>query len=372
MTMTTQIDRARGFSLVEIMVAMVIGLVAMIVIFQVFAVFEGQKRTTTGAGDAQQNGLLALFAIERDARMSGYGINYAPWLGCNVAAYDAGPPVRDPFNFILSPAQIVDNANNAPDTITLVYGDSSKMTASVPLLQPSTAGSNKFTVANGFGWAVGDNVIVGETGVGCSLATITSIPTPQSLDLFHDSGTYTNPVTNATQNARYNKNGGLAAGYNLWSTVSASGGRMLDIGPSPVVVTYSIQNSQLMAANLMQSGTAVALVDGIVQLQAQYGKDYNGDGIVDQLTEWDTVQPASAADWAKVLAMRIVVVSRSAEPERRTDAEGKQTVGACNATTVAPTASITIDLTADPNWQCYRYRVFETVVPLRNQIWAPK
>ena len=40
----------RGFSLVEIMVAMVIGLIAVIVIFQVFAVFERQKRTSTGAG----------------------------------------------------------------------------------------------------------------------------------------------------------------------------------------------------------------------------------------------------------------------------------------------------------------------------------
>jgi type IV pilus assembly protein PilW len=29
----------------------------------------------------------------------------------------------------------------------------------------------------------------------------------------------------------------------------------------------------------------------------------------------------------------------------------------------------TFDLSADPNWQCYRYRVFETTVPLRNWIW---
>ena len=29
-----------------------------------------------------------------------------------------------------------------------------------------------------------------------------------------------------------------------------------------------------------------------------------------------------------------------------------------------------IDLSGDPNWQHYRYRVFETIIPLRNVLWA--
>ena len=29
-----------------------------------------------------------------------------------------------------------------------------------------------------------------------------------------------------------------------------------------------------------------------------------------------------------------------------------------------------IDLSADPNWRKYRYRVYQTVIPLRNVIWA--
>ena len=42
-----------GFSLVEIMVGLVIGLLATLVILQVFSVYEGQKRTTTGTADAR-------------------------------------------------------------------------------------------------------------------------------------------------------------------------------------------------------------------------------------------------------------------------------------------------------------------------------
>ncbi len=52
----------QGFSLVEILVAMVISLLGILIIFQVFEVSEAIKRTTTSGGDAQQNGLLAMIA----------------------------------------------------------------------------------------------------------------------------------------------------------------------------------------------------------------------------------------------------------------------------------------------------------------------
>src|ERR1700724_1773395 len=52
-----------GFSLIEIMVGVVIGMIAVLVIYQVFAAAEGIKRNTTSAGEAQQNGLLASFML---------------------------------------------------------------------------------------------------------------------------------------------------------------------------------------------------------------------------------------------------------------------------------------------------------------------
>ena len=77
--MRTQTKQVAGFSLVEILVAMVISLLGTIIIFQVFSVSEGIKRTTTSGGDAQQNGLLALVSIEREARMAGFGINFVTY-----------------------------------------------------------------------------------------------------------------------------------------------------------------------------------------------------------------------------------------------------------------------------------------------------
>ena len=74
--------------MVELMVGMVIALLGTLAIFQVFALSEGQKRSTTSASDSQQNGSLALLSIERDIRQAGYGIFDASLLGCNVSLYD--------------------------------------------------------------------------------------------------------------------------------------------------------------------------------------------------------------------------------------------------------------------------------------------
>ena len=69
----------RGFSLVELMVGMVIGFITLAVIVQSLSVFEVHKTTTTAAADAQENGLLALSAIERDTRRAAAGYP-AQWL----------------------------------------------------------------------------------------------------------------------------------------------------------------------------------------------------------------------------------------------------------------------------------------------------
>ena len=48
-------SRHSGFGLVEIMVALVIGMLAAIVMMQVFALSEERKRTTTNGADIQSN-----------------------------------------------------------------------------------------------------------------------------------------------------------------------------------------------------------------------------------------------------------------------------------------------------------------------------
>jgi prepilin-type N-terminal cleavage/methylation domain-containing protein len=76
-----------GFSLVELLVATAITLISLLIIVQVFSVYDGWKRTTTGTAQSQENGLLAAFSIERDLRSAGFGM---VGLGCStINAYNA-------------------------------------------------------------------------------------------------------------------------------------------------------------------------------------------------------------------------------------------------------------------------------------------
>src|SRR2546426_9395790 len=84
-----------GFSMVELLVAMLIGLIGMIIIFQVFQVSEGIKRSTTSGGDAQQNGVIALYTIQRDFKKAGMGFNDTRFVGWNILWYDHQPATPD-------------------------------------------------------------------------------------------------------------------------------------------------------------------------------------------------------------------------------------------------------------------------------------
>lgn len=369
--------RLAGFSVVELMVAVMIGLIGSIVIFQVYGVFEGQKRTTTSAGDAQQNGLAALLYLERDARMAGYGINgYAPLLGCTVNAYDANGARS--FTFPLAAVQIAKGAStSAPDAITFVYGSSSQRVYQSKLTQANTSGQTFNKIDSSFGHLVGDLIILGQAGQPCTMRQVTAVPATYD-EVDHAAG------------ARYNNSAGPPV-YSPWDNTAQTGGLIFNLGstlassPQPVVATYSVANSQLSYWNQIQAGAGSAIVEGIVQLKAQYGLDANGDGFI-QSSEWQDgcttasqlpvgagsppacVAPA-ASDWTKVLAVRIAVVARSVQPERPDPVSGN-----CTTTTTNPTwtgGTLDLNLSGVPDNMCYRYRVFETSVAVRNAIWKP-
>jgi len=71
-----------GLSLVEVMVAVLIGLIGILIITQAYITGDRFNRSTLGEGGAQTNGLIALYSVERDVRLSGYGIANSAALGC--------------------------------------------------------------------------------------------------------------------------------------------------------------------------------------------------------------------------------------------------------------------------------------------------
>jgi type IV pilus assembly protein PilW len=142
-------------------------------------------------------------------------------------------------------------------------------------------------------------------------------------------------------------------------------GVLYDLGPQPVLNQWQVVNNSLVVSNLLGSaGGATPVAEGVVQLKAQYGIDDGAggavatDGIISP-SEWRTAGPGVPADWSKVLAVRFALLARSSALERAA------------VTPVAPAWSGgNFDMTGQPaNWQNYRYRVFESVVAMRNMLW---
>jgi len=382
--MPKPMKRMAGLTLLEILVAMMIGLIGIVVITQTYIVNENYKRSTTSAGSAQTNGSLALYSIERDIRMSGWGIALQSALGCTSlrwyynGAY-SNPPLAGGTLPALSVAPVVITDGGAgPDTITVFYGTGTErvIPAKVAvMLQPH----DPFQVDNpqGFSHTPGDLVLVTQAGT-CALAQLTNVGAATGI-IRHD----------ASPTALYNP----VAGTSLLPAFGA-GAEMFNLG-RPVVNVYSIAANNLRLANLFSatSSTVVpgytpapfTIVEDIVDLQAEYGKD-NGidnntvesaafvanDGRVDS---YSNVQPANATEWKQVLSIRVGVLARS-EYYEKPDPPG----AACNATIVANAPAWARPAQAFPGLgdladptnlaRCYRYRIFETVVPIRNMIWS--
>ncbi|MDP2241104.1 MAG: PilW family protein [Burkholderiales bacterium] len=368
-------SRHRGLTLIEVMIGMVIGLIGIIIITQVYLVNESYKRSTTGAGGAQVNGAIALYTLERDLRMAGYGIASSDALGCGQIQYyyngayssppgsasGALPPME------LAPVVITDGGAG-PDTITVMYSTDAERIVPATLSKSMPTASAELNLDNptGFSDNPGDLIILSQGGV-CTLMQVTQVQV-SALKLQH------NPGGTALWNP--------AGGGSLFPAYS-QGTSVFNLG-RPLVNTYSISSSSLQLLSMFTASsttvvpsynaTPVSLISDIVDLQAQYGKDNgvnNGtitnasytanDGIVDS---YDTVKPATAAAWQQVLSIRIGVLARSQNYEKP-DPPG----GACTATTVAPTWQGGTFAVPGGIPSCYKYRAFETVVPLRNMIW---
>ena len=340
-----------GFSLVEVLVGMLMGLITILVIFQVFAVFEGQKRTTGSTGDTQMNASQAMMLIERDVRSAGYGFGVAGGIGCKVNASFNGST----FSFYLAPLTITQGSGVQADTINIMGSTNNAFSvpARVTVDHPPTAAN--FFLDSTEGMNVGDILIAYEPGKDCTMLQVTNIPSG-NIQVLHQNTSPWDPP----------------GGQNIFPQpdgYTASGGSMLFNMGSFIDRTYSVAGSSVLGglslAELNTSNnttTNMTLVDGIVNLQAQYGKDTDGNGTVDT---WDTVTPTTNAGWQQVIAMRFALAARSPLYEK--------TVVTASGTAAWAGGGIALTLKPDgsamPDWDHYRYTVMQTVVPLRNMIW---
>jgi type IV pilus assembly protein PilW len=366
--------RSRGFSLVELMVGLTVGLVATVVVVQVLSFAEGQKRSTTSGADAQVSGALALYAIQRDVQMAGYGFSSSPGsLGCALAYSYKGAAIAG-FPAALVPVSITQGAGGAPDSLRVLF--SNKISASTPtrIIPPGydpavMAKSKSFPVMSSLGIKQSDLLLAVTDGVStCSLFQATADGS-------------TGSVPRADDGAGWNTAGRPVTAY-------ADGSYLVNLGQLTDHV-YDI-NPTTNALRVTAFGAATAsyaandLQPGIVQLKAMYGKCSTCTATtIGPIDSFDNTTPTTNAGWLQVRAIRVALVARSTQYEKDVVTSADQVASGLlwdvgSATPVNGTATttchgtskcVTLKLDTTATWQHYRYKVYDTLIPLRNVAW---
>jgi type IV pilus assembly protein PilW len=354
----------RGVTLIELMISLALGLLTVLVITQVLVMSEGQRRTTTNGTDAQVNGALSLYMIQRDVQMAGYGLASNPAaLGCPINANYDGTAVAG-FPFVLAPV-VIESNGTAGRKISVMISRKASFSVPMPVTEDHPVGAGYFVVKSTLGTLAGDMFLAvpGAIGPGfsCALLQATnsggSVPTTlSSVVIPHDGTSQWNP-------------GSLANTF-------PAGSYVINLGPMAyrsyaVGSGLALQTTSLLSAT---GGSATEdLYPGVVKLEAMYGKDTDSNGVVDT---FDTVTPTTAAGWQQVLAIRVAVVARSGQYERDVVTAAAPLWNLGTGYTVAGTSAcfsgsqcLSLGLSHITDWDHYRYKVYDTVIPLRNVLW---
>ncbi|NGZ84968.1 PilW family protein [Duganella aceris] len=397
--------RHGGFSLVELMVSVVIGLLALLFATRLVVSGETNKDAAIGGSDSMQNGMLALFSLSGDAGIAGWGLNDRTVSGCDTTFFDQRGyqllTVKRDGADVTPLAPVVIQSNGAePDVISFNSGSSNAGVGS--MLMTADYGGENFVVASEgspYGYSPGDVLLVAAQAPDrpCTLMQVSGfMPPPLDTRMtLTTGGVY-----------RYNQIAGMAQAYKKNVTY------MYNLGQPDRLHfhTWSVRNGvlRLRATDLAGAEAAgTTVVDNVVSIKAQYGfdtrvvSDWNpnpsGNGIDAskvnplggiQVTRWSgdminadgDAETGGLGDYQRIAAVRIAVVARSKTAEK------PAADGTCSATTVLPTVfggaapasvpavpvQVNVAVAGDTlNWKCYRYRVFETIVPFLNSQFRP-
>lgn len=351
------------------MVGMVIGMLVMLVIYQVYTTFEGQKRTTTGGGDAQANGLFSISTLEREVRMAGWGLTDSPLMNCTrIDSYDESqsPPGANPLYSSLMPVRIIDGgtAAGSSDQITIRSSTSIAATSPAVVTRVLSNASAELEVSSTTGFSNNDFVVVA-SGPNCTVGQVTHVQ-PAAGKIQRNPGL-----------SIYNPTGGYRSSE--WEP-EVEDSKIYNLG-TLVQKTFSISDDILNVVDSTAAGT-MQIASNVVSMKALYGISAGGGS--QSVVRWvrAITETSTGIDWSnpdtvnaqRIKAVRLAIVVRSPLIEKP-DADGN-----CATTVDLPdlwttTSSATnpvpeIDLSNTPNWECYRYRIFQTIIPVRNILWA--
>lgn len=336
---------ARGLSLVELMIGLVIGLLVSLAAVGSLRIFGAGQSQGTVTGGGLLSAVSAMGAIKNDVAAAGLGF------------FDGQSPLCDRLNLSVGAGAVVNGTAFSPllvsretsnDRLDLVYGSDVAAGANVPLAMPSAGASINTTST--LPAAAGQTVMLAPAGTGlCTVRSVTAVTagtpdTPQLLSFGsagrHNQAEFTTAPSYEAQ-ARATLMGELR-----WHR-------------------YRVVDGNLVLEQPLDGSSAV-LVRNVIGFRVEYGvSDVGGSTLAAWQdagdTGWGTMNTANIA---RVRALRLGLVVRSPQREKP-DAGGN-----CNAASAKPQLFGEVVEPDVSDWRCFRYRSSTTVVPLRNLVWG--
>lgn len=370
-----------GFSLIELMVAMVVGLIVSLAVYGVLTANEGRKRTTTSVNDIDQVGAYAIFQINQAIRSAGSGLGGGILLnqaagtsfGCAIKAARSGAQVLPatstfpapfasvPLALRMAPVIIYDEAAGVGGDVIMTMAGSGGLAEVATKFTAGSASSNLLNLLTTVNFSKNQQILMlgSSSGANCLVSQVAStfVPTVGSGQL-PLSGVYYQATIDGV-------------------SVSSFSSLVLSLGESPSFSLFGVgSNNTMFKHNLLapinndpnQANPSV-LADSIFRMQAIYGVDTNIDDNVASVT-W--VNPTGVYSSANLLAgtqsaarnlmsiraVKIALVLRSSLLEKAVVSPATVTLfNDTNIPLVVPTAETR-----------YRYRVLETTIALRNNL----
>jgi type IV pilus assembly protein PilW len=380
--------RQAGVTLIELMVALVLGLMLSGVVFGVLTTFEGRKRTLTAGNDIEQAGQLAMYKIDHWIRSAGAALpqaaNFA--YGCPLHAARSGRQLLPRDAAIAAPFDKVDTGESGVFRLAPVLilpgqtkpsfsgetSDALVLLAGVPnggVVAPFTDAASAATLNLDYAgdFAGGDLALVvdqpDDTGARrpCLLTQVDSSFNGAGGALPLKGAYHADRVGNASIAGYTDSAFALRLG-----TAAGSGAPqflLLGVGDANVLYTY----------DLLQTATAPlqAQADGVFEMHALYGVDSNGDGKVDRwvspaagdygidaLTAGDQV---AAERLQQIMAIRVGLLMRTSLSEKDEVTTGPLTL-------FPDLGQLAFSRTLSDKERHFRYRTIEQTVPVRNNL----
>lgn len=308
-------NRQSGMTLIEIMIALLIGVFLIGGVIQIFLSTKKSYRTQESLSRIQENGRFAMELLDHDIRLAGY-------LGCSAATASnpvviANSPLVAPLAHVGGIAGVVAAPTITGGNDNTSFASPNPATSSSPLATNVTQTTDAITVQFGEscgGYTTADMVDVNPTNkipatntCGINTGTPLIISDCATAHIFRAAA-----VTDNSQN----KDATGAATVALGKTYVPGSEIMLfrsytyfiRPGTGGLPSLWRLDNNKAVAA----STNPVELIEGVENMQILYGVDTDADGVANNYLAGTTAN-IPATDWDKVVSMRTFLLLQSSD-----------------------------------------------------------